>query len=270
MTHPRSTPQDVWAVGQAYESYVGGWSRRVAAEFLSWLAVPPGAAWLDVGCGTGALTQSILAHAAPSRVLGLDASTGFIEHARATTPDARAAFAIGDGQRLELPDRTFDAAVSGLVLNFLPRPELAAAEMVRVIRPGGLVAAYVWDYAGRMELLRRFWDAAVALDPAAADLDEGRRFPLCRPARLAELLEGAGLTQVETRPIDVPTPFVDFERYWAPFRGGQGPAPTYVSGLDAPAREALCEHLRTTLPSAQDGSISLLARAWAVRGRRVD
>jgi SAM-dependent methyltransferase len=265
---PGQAPPDVWAVGQAYESYIGRWSRLAASAFLDWLAVPPGAAWLDVGCGTGALTECILARAAPSRVLGVDRSTGFTRHARAAAPDSRAAFVVGDGQRLALPDGAFDAAVSGLMLNFLPRPEQALAEMARVIRRGGLVAAYVWDYAGEMELLRRFWDAAAALDPAAAPLDEGRRFPLCRPERLAEALDGAGLIRVETRLIDVPTRFADFDAYWAPFLGGQGPAPTYVSSLDAPARDALRDRLRATLPSAPDGSISLIARAWAVRGSR--
>ncbi len=260
-------PSDVWAIGQAYESYVGRWSRPVAAELLAWLAVAPGAAWLDVGCGTGALGESILAYSAPSRVLGLDASTGFIEHARANVRDARATFTVGDAQRLELADGSFDAVVSALMLNFLPRPELAAAEMVRVVRPGGLVAAYVWDYAGNMELMRRFWDAAVALDPAAAGLDEGRRFPVCQPQRLASLLDDAGLNEVATRAIDVPTRFVDFDDYWTPFLGGQGPAPTYVASLDAPSQAALRERLRATLPAAPDGSIALVARAWAVRGR---
>ena len=140
--------------------------------------------------------------------------------------------------------------------------------MVRVVRPGGIVAAYVWDYAGRMELMRYFWDAAVELDPAAGALDEGLRFPLCQPAPLAELFEGAGLQRVEGREIEVPTRFKDFDDYWSPFLGGQGPAPGYAMSLDEPRRAALRELIRSRLPIAADGSISLVARAFAVRGTR--
>jgi hypothetical protein len=131
-----------------------------------------------------------------------------------------------------------------------------------------VVAAYVWDYAGRMELIRQFWDAAAALDPAAAGLDEGRRFPLCRPGPLAALFAGAGLAGVATRPIDVPTRFADFDDYWSPFLGGQGPAPGYAMSLDPQRRSALREALRARLPAAADGSIALTARAWAVKGVR--
>jgi hypothetical protein len=138
-----------------------------------------------------------------------------------------------------------------------------------VTRPGGRVAAYVWDYADGVELIRRFWDAAAALDPAAAELDEGRRFGLCQPEPLARVFEDARLTEVRTRPIDVATRFRDFADYWTPFLGGQGPAPGYAMSLDAERREALRRELVARLPIAADGSISLLARAWAVQGARV-
>ena len=142
----------------------------------------------------------------------------------------------------------------------------ALAEMARVTRTGGRVAAYVWDYAGRMEPMRRFWEAAAALDPSAAALDEGRRFPICRPEPLARLFRDAGLAGVEVRPIEVPTRFRDFDDYWAPFLGGQGPAPGYAMALDEPRRAMLREELRARLPAASDGSIPLVARAWAARG----
>jgi hypothetical protein len=138
--------------------------------------------------------------------------------------------------------------------------------MRRVAAPSGTVAAYVWDYAEGMRLMRAFWDAAAALDPAAASLDEGRRFPLCRPEPLARLFAAAGLREVATRAIDVPTVFRDFDDYWDPFLGGQGPAPAYCVGLAEDARTALRERLRTSLPVAPDGRIRLTARAWAVRG----
>jgi SAM-dependent methyltransferase len=221
-------PAEVWAAGDAYEPYVGRWSRLVAREFVAWLGVAGGAAWLDVGCGTGALSQTVLEAADPAAVVGVDPSLGFLAHARARL-GGRVRLAVADARRLPLADARIDAAVSGLVLNFVPDPAAAVAEMARVTRPGGRVAAYVWDYAGRMELIRRLWEVAAALDAAAAELDEGRRFRLCRPEPLARLLRDAGLIEVAGRPIEVPTSFRDFDDYWTPFLGGQGPAPSYLA-----------------------------------------
>jgi len=259
---------EAWAAGGAYEAYIGRWSRPVAAEFLRRLGVSPGRRWLDVGCGTGALTAAVLAGSQPVAVIGIDPSPGFLAHAREATTGAPVAFEVGDATSLPLPDGAVDAAVSGLVLNFVPEPGRAAAEMARVTAPGGTVAAYLWDYAGGMAMLRHFWDAAVALDPAAAELDEGRRFPLCRPEPLRRLWAGAGLDDVAVQAIEVPTVFADFEDYWTPFLGGQGPAPGYVASLTGARRAALRGLLRDRLPAAGDGSIPLTARAWAVRGRR--
>lgn len=259
-------PAAVWAVGSAYEPYIGRWSRLVAGEFLVWLAVPDGGLWLDVGCGTGALSQTVLTAADPAAVVGIDPSAGYLAYARERLADRPARFVVADARRLPVVDGRVDAVVSGLVLNFVPDPAQAVREMARVTRPGGRVAAYVWDYAGRMELIRHFWDAAAAIDPAAAELDEGRRFGLCQPQPLAGLFQDAGLAEVEVRSIEVPTRFRSFEDYWTPFLGGQGPAPAYVMGLAAAQRTLLGEELRTRLPVAADGSISLVARAWAVRG----
>ena len=259
-------PADAWAAGDAYEPYIGRWSRPVAREFLAWLAIPPGAAWLDVGCGTGALTGEILAAAGPARVQGIDPSPAYIAYARERVADRRASFAVGDARSLPLPPGSVDAAVSGLALNFVPQPDVAAAELARVVRAGGTVAAYVWDYAEGMQLIRGFWDAAIALDPHAAELDEARRFPVCHPDALEALFRTAGLRNVESRAIDVPTRFRDFDDYWAPFLGGQGPAPGYAMSLAEEHRAALRERLRAALPAAADGSIGLVARAWAVRG----
>ena len=137
--------------------------------------------------------------------------------------------------------------------------------MARVCVEGGIIAAYVWDYAGKMELMRFFWDAAVELDPGAAKADEGIRFPLCRPEALESLFTGAGLNGVEVVPIDIATPFADFDDYWQPFLGGQGPAPAYAMSLDETARARLRERIRERIPILADGSISLIARAWAIR-----
>jgi SAM-dependent methyltransferase len=265
-----ASPTDTWALGAAYEPYIGRWSRLVAGEFVAWLGVAGGAAWLDVGCGTGALSQTVLAAADPALVVGVDPSAGFLAHAQARLDGDRARFAAADARRLPVGHARFDAVVSGLVLNFVPDPAQAVREMARVTRAGGRVAAYVWDYAGRMELVRHLWDAAAALDPAAAELDEGRRFELCRPEPLGRLLAGAGLAEVEVRPIEVPTRFRDFDDYWRPFLGGQGPAPGYVLSLEEPRRARLREELRRRLPAAADGSIPLVARAWAVAATCLD
>ena len=259
---------DRWMSGDVYEPYVGRWSRLVAPEFLAWLDAPAGLAWLDVGCGTGALTEAIAAAYAPGRVAGVDLSAGFLDFARRRL-GAGVELRQGDARDLPFAGSEFDRVVSGLVLNFVLDQPRAAAEMARVARPGGEVALYVWDYAGRMELMRRFWDAAAALDPRGNEVDEGKRFPVCKPEPLRRLFEAAGLTGVETRAVDVPTVFCDFDDYWTPFLGGQAPAPAYCMSLSEDARVRLRERLRETLPAEPDGSIRLTARAWAVRGRKV-
>src|ERR671911_382797 len=261
-------PTDAWDSGSAYEPYVGRWSRLVAREFLGWIAVPPGGRWLDLGCGTGALVETILALAAPSEVVGIDPSPAYIAFARDRVNDARARFDVGDAQALQEASASFDAVVAGLVLNFVPEPHKALSEMVRVARPGGTVAAYVWDYAEGMQLMRYFWDAAGALDPRARELDEGRRFWLCKPEPLSRLFLTAGLGDVEVRAIEVPTYFRDFDDYWSPFLGGQGPAPSYAMSLSEQRRAELGERIRAGLPSDVEGGIPLNARAWAVRGVR--
>jgi SAM-dependent methyltransferase len=259
-------PSEAWNNAAVLERYVGRWSRLVAREFLAWLDLPAGGRWLDVGCGSGALTETILALAQPASVQGVDTSEAFVAYSAERVSDPRASFVVADAQALDLPGATFDAVASSLVLNFLPDPARGVAEMRRVARPGGVVAGYVWDYAGEMQLMRRFWDAAAELDEAVTELDEGRRMAGCDPAALQALFSGAGLSDVETRAIDVPTVFADFDDYWSPFEGGQGPAPGYCVTLPVERRAALRERLRETLPAAADGSISLTARAWAVRG----
>lgn len=262
----RSTKQDTWASGDLYEPYVGRWSRLVAREFLAWLTVTGDKTWLDVGCGTGALSEIILEAVAPRSVVGIDPSDGYIAYARQHVHDPRVQFQVGDAQHLPFNAASFDTVVSGLVLNFVAEPDRAVAEMKRVARPDGTVGAYVWDYAAKMELMRYFWDAAVALTPAAGDLDEGHRFPLCRPGPLRRLFTEAGLREVEVQALDVPTHFRDFDDYWSPFLGGQAPAPGYAMSLTEEQRSALRERIRQSLPIEPDGSIRLVARAWAVHG----
>jgi len=256
-----------WSGGDAYEAYIGRWSRKVAPRFVDWLGIPPGARWLDVGCGTGALTGAILERADPRSVLGVDPSIDFVDVTARTQTDPRARFEVADAAALPVADGSVDVVVSGLVLNFVPDIAGGLAEMRRVVVSGGTVAAYVLDYAGRMDLLRRFFDAAIAVDPSAEAHDEGIRFPICSPGTLLDAFEEAGFTAVEVQPIDTPTHFRDFEDYWVPFLGGVGPASRYAVSLDPATQAALRERLRATLPTAADGSIDLIARAWAVQGR---
>ncbi|HLM39647.1 MAG TPA: methyltransferase domain-containing protein [Microvirga sp.] len=263
---PSSRP-DLWGAGDAYERYMGRWSRKVAPLFTDWIAAPPGAEWIDVGCGTGVLTSTVLNRCAPSRVVGIDSSAAFLQTAQDQVADSRAAFRPGDAQALPEGDAAFDTAVSGLVLNFVPDKDAALREMARVVRPGGAVALYVWDYAGHMQAMRVFFDAAGTLDPGARAFDDGARAPVCRPGPLSELFRGAGLLDVEVRAIDIPTAFDSFEDYWTPFLGGTGSAPKYCMSLGEEARERLRETVRGRLPTGPDGEILLAARAWAVKGR---
>jgi SAM-dependent methyltransferase len=257
---------DVWASGDSYEQYVGRWSRLVAKEFIRWLAIPADRQWLDVGCGTGALSQTILRLANPNKVKGIDRSAQFIETARERVNRPNVEFTTGDAQGLPVDSETCDVAVSGLVLNFVPQPERMAAELVRAVRMNGTVALYVWDYARKMQFMRHFWNAAAALDPAAFELDEGRRFPLCNPDTLAELFQNVGIRHVETRPIDIHTDFKNFDDFWNPILGGQGSAPGYAMALSVENRERLRERLYNSLPFAVDGSIPMVARSWAIKG----
>jgi SAM-dependent methyltransferase len=257
---------DRWDEGGDYERFMGRWSAPIAERFVEWLGVAPGSSWLDVGCGTGALLRSIAVSSQPTRLAGVDPSERFLASASATLP-ADADLRVGDAARLPFDDGAFDVIVSGLVLNFVPDPEAAVAEMRRACRRGGVIAAYVWDYADGMQFLRHFWDVATELDRDAIPLDEGRsRFPLSRPAPLSALFESAGLADVETTALEVERTFASFDDYWQPFLGGQGPAGAYVMQLPEPRRAALASELRDRLPISPDRSITLLARAWAVRG----
>lgn len=256
-----------WDSGDAYEQYMGRWSRPIARHFLDWLAQPANSRWLDVGCGTGALTQSILTYANPQIVIGIDPSQDFIAHARQAITDERARFEVGSGSDIPVEPASVDVVVSGLALNFMPDIPAALTAMRQTVVPDGTVAAYVWDYAGKMEWLRLFWDACITHDSAALEADEGRRFPICQPEPLRQAATSAGLKSVVVEPIDMTTTFHDFDDYWTPFLSGQFPAPQYLRSVSEDTRIAIRETLRERLPIAADGSIDLIARVWAVRGQ---
>jgi SAM-dependent methyltransferase len=259
---------DAWSAGDSYERYMGRWSRLAAARFLDWLGAPAGTAWLDLGCGTGALTQSILARCQPRSVVAVDQSAGFVAHARAATADERVRFEVGDAQKIPLDDASVDVAASALVVNFVPDRVQALREMKRVVRPGGLMSFYVWDYpGGGMGFMRAFWTAAIALDPSAAELGEGKRFPFCNPDGLRALAEEAGWQpRIEIARIEIETRFQSFEDYWQPFTLGAGPAPGYCASLSDDKRAALKKRLMQDVGG--EGPVSFAARAWALKAGR--
>ena len=263
---PETSRHDAWQAGDSYDAYMGRWSRRVAPRFLDWFAAPNGLDWLEIGCGTGALSAAILAQCGPKSLIAIDPSEGFLGKARDNVRDARAEFRVGDAQALPVETASRDVIASALMLNFVPDRQKALAEMKRVTRPGAKIGFYVWDYpGGGIEFMRAFWRAATALDPNALDLTEDKRFPFCTREGLTRLAEGAGLASVESTAVEAETVFKDFEDFWYPFTLGAGPAPGYCMSLSPDARERLREKLRADLPSEEDGSIRLRARAWAIK-----
>jgi ubiquinone/menaquinone biosynthesis C-methylase UbiE len=260
--------RDNWSNSEAYERYVGRWSSRVGARFLDWLGARKGATWLEIGCGTGALSEQILRTQEPNRLIAVDPSEIFLQSTRQRVQGANVEFRNGSAENLPVEDGVFDYAVSGLVLNFVPDKNTALRELFRVLAPGGVAACYVWDYAGHVQFMRYFWDAAVKMNPEAREKDEGVRFPICRPDPLRNLFESAGFREVQVVPIDITTSFERFEDYWQPFLKDVAPAPGYCVSLSVDARSRLEAALRETLPIDPDGMILLAARAWAVSGIR--
>jgi SAM-dependent methyltransferase len=258
--------EDGWSAGDAYEDFMGRWSRPLARSFVRWLEAPLGGHWLDVGTGTGALTAAICEEAQPSTVIGCDPSANFIDVARSRLPDSRVTWCVAGVGELPAREDGYDAVASGLALNFFPDAATAVKEQLDLTRRDGLVAAVVWDYAAGMEFLRRFWDAAIRVEPAAEELDEGRRFPICRPDALEALFRHCGAREVRVEPLSVPTVFTDFDDYWRPFFGGTGPGPSLVAALSDQQRARLEQDLRTQLAARPHAPIRLSARAWAVCG----
>jgi SAM-dependent methyltransferase len=263
-----ATRTHVWRNTATYEAYMGRWSRPVAEAALAWLGLPPELRWLDVGCGTGALTAVILDAADPREILGFDPSADFLATS-AQIVDPRVRFAIGDARALPVPSDAYDVVIAGLVLHFVPDPQPAIREMMRAARRGGTVAAYVWDFAGERQFTRYLWRAATALDPAAAAQDPSRQYAVCHAEPLAALFGEARLQAVTVDAIVVPTVFRDFDDLWQPhLLAGSSPAQRYVASLGAGQRTALRERLHAMLPIADDGSIPLRGHVWAVRGTK--
>ncbi len=255
---------NLWGKTDAYENYMGRWSKKVAPLFLQWLDAPSKKSWIDIGCGTGGLTELIANTCEPDSLIGVDMAEGFIEIARERVKEAD--FRVESADKLSLPNDSVDYVVSALVLNFVPDAQSALNEMARVTRPGGVVALYVWDYAGHMQIMRNFFDTAILFDERSADFDDGKKAPICRPTPLKNAFKSADLVDVSVEALDIPTAFKTFDDYWKPFLGGVGSAPKYCVSLDDSIRDKIKNSLKEKLPTGPDGEILLAARAWAIKG----
>ncbi len=258
---------DMFGNAEAYERFMGRWSRLVAHGFVEFAAPEPAGRVLDVGSGTGSLAFTILERHPRSRVVGIDPSGEYVAYAKSRNSFGdRAGFETGDAQAMRFPAHEFDSALSLLVWNFIPDPKKALIETRRVVKPGGTIAAAVWDYGDRMRMLRVFWDAVVAIDPAAAKRDE-KNMPLCRSGELSKLWQECGLQAVREQPLEIETRFPSFTDYWDSFRLGQGPAGAYVAALAPDRIQALRTEVKGRLAvSSEDAPFALPARVWAVRG----
>ena len=258
------TEHDAWSAGQSYEHYMGRWSRQIAIQFLDWLGAPDGKDWVDIGCGTGALTQTILDRCQPTSIVAIDPSDGFIAHAGQTISDDRVTFEVAGAEDLPLADGSIEVATSALALNFVPNRIKALHEIQRVLKPGGIFSFYVWDYpGGGMGFIDAFWSAAAELDPAARELDESARFPYCNRQGLFDLCEEAGVNGVDVEAVEIQTTFPTFADFLHPFTLGAGPAPGYYVSLDETQKGRLRAILARTV--GQSEPVALKARAWAVK-----
>jgi len=258
--------KEEWQTGDPYEYYMGRWSSLVARSFIGWLSPYSELIWLDVGCGTGALSEEVIKTCQPAEVIAIDQSEGFVDTSKKRLGHT-ATVKLGNALAIPLEDSSVNVTISGLVLNFIPDQRKAMEEMKRVTTSSGIVAVYVWDYAGKMDFLNRFWDTAVELNENAMQLHEGERFPECNSEGLRNIFGNSGFNNIEIKPLEIVTKFANFDDYWKPFLGGQGPAPTYLMSLDEFERDRLKRALLERLPIQADGSISMVARAWAAKSQ---
>jgi SAM-dependent methyltransferase len=253
------------APAEAYDRHIGRYGPELARALIDAAGVRAGERALDVGCGPGALATELVALLGPDQVTAVDPSAPFAEACRARLPGVRVE--VGAAEALPFEDAAFDHALAQLVVNFMTDPPAGVREMRRVTRPGGTIAAAVWDYAGEMTLLRRFWDAVVALDPGAADRDEGRSMPYCTPDELGDLWSGAGLAEVRVGAVVVAAGYDGFEDLWRPLEAGVAPSGAYVTSVAPERRAELKAELRRRLGVGNE-PFRLTARAWIATGRR--
>ena len=256
----------MFSMSAEYERFMGRWSRLLAPGYIAFAGVKNGDRVLDVGTGTGSLASALETAMTSSEIVGIDPSEGFINYAKKNAKSGRAHFEVGDAQALRFQDASFDHTMALLVMNFIPDHNRAIGEMRRVTRPQGVVSACVWDYDEGMQMLRFFWDEAVALDPAIEPKDE-RHMKLSREGQLGQLWKSAGLVNVQEKPLVIDQAYASFDDYWGPFLRGAGPAGAYVVSLSEERRQELEARMRKRLlGNREDGSFVLKGRAWCVRG----
>jgi len=256
----------MFSMSEGYERFMGRWSRLLAPVYVGFAGVKSADRVLDVGTGTGALAFAVESAVPAAEIVGVDPSDGFIGYAKKNSKAGRARFEVGDAQALRFADASFDQTMSLLVMNFIPDHGKAIGEMRRVTRPGGVVSSCVWDYNAGMEMLRFFWDEAVAFDPAVESRDE-RHMKLSREGQLGELWKKAGLVNVQEKPLIIEQRYTSFDDYWGSFLKGAGPGGAYVVSLSEDRRQQLESRMRKRLLGDRtDGSFVLKARAWCARG----
>ena len=260
-----------WNSADSYEKFMGRWSLEIGKHFIEMLAETTDIVnkrWVDVGCGTGALSEVVFQKTSPEYILGIDPSQDFIDKAQQKINQSNVEFTTTTAENIPLPSESIDFVVSGLALNFMSDPNTSLSEMKRVLKPNGLLACYVWDYADKMEFLRYFWDAVVQLDPESQIYDEGEKFPICNPNKLQELFNSIGMKNIRNDEITIQTPFSSFDKYWKPFFGGQGPAGEYLASVNDEKQTQIAFQIENSLPISTDGSITLIAKAFTIQGKK--
>ena len=258
-----------WSSKLLYDNFMGKWSRLIAQKFLLWLRETNNVntkSWLDVGCGTGALTYEIANNFSPSHILGLDPSPEYLPN---NTMQDIIEFMVGNSSQIPVNGEIYDYVVSGLALNFMDDKAASIGEMKRVLKHTGCLALYVWDYSGQMEFLRIFWDAAGEIKPEAKKLDEGVQFPVCKKPALIKLFTESQLKEIKLTELIIDTKFKDIEDYWKPFLGGQGPAGSFLISLNESDRKLIKYKIMKHLGISKDEPINLKARAYAIQGKKL-
>ncbi|MFY9769752.1 MAG: class I SAM-dependent methyltransferase [Xanthobacteraceae bacterium] len=253
---------NLFADGKAYERLMGRWSKLAGEKFLDWLDAPKNQKWLDVGCGNGAFTEVLIARCAPAAVIGVDPSEGQLAYARGRTGTKRAEFRVADAQALPFPDKSFDATTMALVIVFIPDPAKAAREMARVVRPGGIVATYMWEFPDGFPLA----PLAAAMKNLGLTLPERPNVEASARDAMRAIWKAAGLNAIESEVIRIRVNFTSFDDFWDSNTVPVGPSGKALSELTPSAREQLKTRLRERLPIAADGSIAYEAFANAVKG----
>jgi SAM-dependent methyltransferase len=257
-------PTTAFDDGVAYERFMGSWSRKAGTTFLEWLAIPSGLRWLDIGCGTGAFTELVLATQSPAAIVGIDPAASQIDYARRRQLGARADFYLSDAEQLSFPSGTFDVVASALVMTFIRDRPRALAEMVRVCRSGGSVASYVWDLFGGYN---PGWPLARALHQVGIDPAPMPGIETSSLTALTRLFEAAGLDDIRVRTIDVTETFTNFEDYWQSQAPAFSPQGRVIAALSGKTRAKVIDAVQALLPPERDGSITYAARANAIASR---